>query len=255
MKNIKNGFTLAEVLITLGIIGIVAAMTVPALITNTTDKTIGIALSKAVHDIESGLQNIIHIKNEEDPSIQTLDVIDDILTTADLFSTFSGATGTVDLQEANISYLNNAKEYSGDSQLYAKYGILNINEDSLAHKFPKSNAIFLFLNTSITELNDYANIHNGKINDDVVVARIIIDVNGAEGPNRLGKDIFLFGVENNGKLVPAGSAAYNNSISDDMNEELYTDAENGCSGDTVAGDGASCAARVVADGWKINYKK
>ncbi len=30
----KNGFTLAEVLITLGIIGIVAAMTMPALIAN-----------------------------------------------------------------------------------------------------------------------------------------------------------------------------------------------------------------------------
>ncbi len=32
--NIKNGFTLAEVLITLGIIGIVAALTMPSLIQN-----------------------------------------------------------------------------------------------------------------------------------------------------------------------------------------------------------------------------
>lgn len=31
----KNGFTLAEVLITLGIIGVVAAMTIPTLIANT----------------------------------------------------------------------------------------------------------------------------------------------------------------------------------------------------------------------------
>ena len=30
----KNGFTLAEVLITLGIIGVVAAMTIPTLISN-----------------------------------------------------------------------------------------------------------------------------------------------------------------------------------------------------------------------------
>ena len=32
---IKTGFTLAEVLITLGIIGVVAAMTIPTLIANT----------------------------------------------------------------------------------------------------------------------------------------------------------------------------------------------------------------------------
>ncbi|MBQ8459630.1 type II secretion system protein [bacterium] len=34
MKNLKNGFTLAEVLITLGVIGVVAAMTIPTLIAN-----------------------------------------------------------------------------------------------------------------------------------------------------------------------------------------------------------------------------
>lgn len=34
----KQGFTLAEVLITLGIIGIVAAMTIPSLMTNINDK-------------------------------------------------------------------------------------------------------------------------------------------------------------------------------------------------------------------------
>lgn len=32
--NLKNGFTLAEVLITLGVIGVVAAMTLPAVINN-----------------------------------------------------------------------------------------------------------------------------------------------------------------------------------------------------------------------------
>ena len=34
MKQLKSNFTLAEVLITLGIIGVVAAITIPALLTN-----------------------------------------------------------------------------------------------------------------------------------------------------------------------------------------------------------------------------
>lgn len=41
-----NGFTLAEVLITLGIIGIVAALTLPALIANKQAKELEVSLKK-----------------------------------------------------------------------------------------------------------------------------------------------------------------------------------------------------------------
>ena len=43
----KKGFTLAEVLITLGIIGVVAAMTMPTLINNINNKQNIAALKKA----------------------------------------------------------------------------------------------------------------------------------------------------------------------------------------------------------------
>lgn len=42
----KLGFTMAEVLITLGIIGVVAAMTLPALINNQRNKALETALKK-----------------------------------------------------------------------------------------------------------------------------------------------------------------------------------------------------------------
>ena len=44
----KNGFTLAEVLITLGIIGVIAAITLPTLMSDTTSAQIGPKLAKAV---------------------------------------------------------------------------------------------------------------------------------------------------------------------------------------------------------------
>lgn len=44
----ENGFTLAEVLITLGIIGVVAAMTIPTLIANTRSKQYSSQLKKAI---------------------------------------------------------------------------------------------------------------------------------------------------------------------------------------------------------------
>ena len=49
----KKGFTLAEVLVTLGIIGVVAALTIPSLNANVSQQKIGPALSKAVNTLEN----------------------------------------------------------------------------------------------------------------------------------------------------------------------------------------------------------
>lgn len=46
MRKMKSGFTLAEVLITLGIIGVIAAIVMPSVMTNYTYKTLGVKLSK-----------------------------------------------------------------------------------------------------------------------------------------------------------------------------------------------------------------
>lgn len=51
----KNGFTLAEVLITLGIIGIVAAMTITTLITNYQKKTTATRVKKAYAELLQAL--------------------------------------------------------------------------------------------------------------------------------------------------------------------------------------------------------
>ena len=53
MKRIKLGFTLAEVLITLSIIGVVAAIVMPSVMTNYTYKTVGVKLAKFYSQLES----------------------------------------------------------------------------------------------------------------------------------------------------------------------------------------------------------
>ncbi len=57
----KGAFTLAEVLLTLAIIGVVAAMTVPSLMTSTEDKKLGAAAKKAYNT----LQNAITMKQAQ----------------------------------------------------------------------------------------------------------------------------------------------------------------------------------------------
>lgn len=57
MKNYssKEGFTLAEVLITLGIIGIVAALTIPTLVAKFQEKALVSQFKKNIFNVKSGL--------------------------------------------------------------------------------------------------------------------------------------------------------------------------------------------------------
>ncbi len=51
----KKGFTLTEVLITLGIIGVIAALTIPQLYNNTSNAHLGAQLANAVSTLENGI--------------------------------------------------------------------------------------------------------------------------------------------------------------------------------------------------------
>ena len=60
----KFGFTLAEVLITLGIIGVVAAVTMPTLFANTKYKQIGVKLSKFASTTENASRGYVAANRE-----------------------------------------------------------------------------------------------------------------------------------------------------------------------------------------------
>ena len=55
----KIGFTLAEMLITLGVIGIVSALTIPSLITNNMEAQVGPKLAKVVATFEQANANLL----------------------------------------------------------------------------------------------------------------------------------------------------------------------------------------------------
>ena len=56
MKNKAKAFTLAEVLITLGIVGVVAALSAPGLIQHAASAKIGPSFARSISTIEQGLQ-------------------------------------------------------------------------------------------------------------------------------------------------------------------------------------------------------
>ncbi len=60
MRKFRKGFTLAEVLITLTIIGVVAALTAPALVNNAGFARVGPSLAKFVNTFEIATESMMH---------------------------------------------------------------------------------------------------------------------------------------------------------------------------------------------------
>ena len=70
----KTGFTLAEILVSLGIIGVIAAVTMPTLTANTQNAQIGPKLAKAVATFEQANQTLLHEYNAD--SLTNTGIID-----------------------------------------------------------------------------------------------------------------------------------------------------------------------------------
>ena len=59
----KSGFTLAEVLITLGIIGVIATLTLPTLMSNTAEREYSTAVKKAISSLTESVQMQVALEN------------------------------------------------------------------------------------------------------------------------------------------------------------------------------------------------
>lgn len=104
----KKGFTLAEVLITLGIIGVVAAVTMPTLMADTKYKQVGVKLAK----FHTNLENAARAYAAEHESIESADdfksfinqyyVFKDIYSTDDKGNTTAGGSSLAATTETTL---------------------------------------------------------------------------------------------------------------------------------------------------------
>lgn len=264
-KNKKGGFTLSETLITIAIIGVTAALTLPAFHAKLKSRTYGATVAKAMNVIQNGMGQIMtdaSNRSDEGYIYDNISAItaksvsgsgDDtrpIITNPNLCQTYVKYFDRI--KPAGYAY-KNITDFSGTKSYES---IFSEKVQAQSYNINNSSAVITYLSTTHVnnsepndELTKY--VKTNGINDGTVIVRILIDANGLNGPNRFGKDVFLFGLANNGTLVPAGTDAFNDNIFN-KTVPLYT---TDCTGKTVTGDGVSCAARLVADNWKVNYKK
>lgn len=185
----KFGFTLAEVLITLGIIGIVAALTLPSVIQNQKNKALVTGLKTAYSIIS---QSAVHAQSENGNFNSWILADNNTVPIYDSISYFA-------------SYLKVAQNCGEQNQnkCWAKHTyLLNGIEEtrSKGYSMRLSNGMSLgFLITQLTPSQF------GIPDETVPLMLITVDVNGDKKPNTYGRDIFKFAMYKN-KVVPCGIA-------------------------------------------------
>ena len=216
----KQAFTLAEVLITLGVIGIVAALTMPALIANYQKKQTITQLKKAYSILSQAI------------SLASLD--------NDVFD-YKGNTpeGAAEyLEEYFLPYLKTVKVCSPIADCgidYTEYK--KLNGDALDSRDMKAGSTGAVLQDGailvITHGADYYVLG--------------VDINGKKGPNTLGKDFFRISGSSgivNGKLEMIGQG-YSR---DELINPPAPDEANGCN---IGVSGKYCLPLIMVDGWEI----
>lgn len=215
----KNGFTLAEVLITLGIIGVVAAMTIPTLIANTR----AVQLKSRYFKSYSTITQALKLMQADDVSMDNNADFAYKLFMNYLSAPYDcGLGGNIGADQGNKKEVPCYKSNTGNSATPYKSldGKSNFYQDYLddGQIAMQDGSLFLFEN------------NEGRI-------FISVDLNGYNNkPNRAGYDLFTFQYID-GELLPMGDS-----------RTLYPDVDKYCSLTSSSSlNGITCASKVKSD--------
>lgn len=232
-KNIRRGggtsaaFTLAEVLITLGIIGVVASLTIPQVITKY-QKLETISKLKKEYGV---IQNAIKLSEQENGEIAGWQWLGG----KDFFNTY--------LKD----YIDYVTVYSTPEYFKKIASKKNLN-NTISY-----NPIFYSDTNGITVLLKDGAVISLSTNQvaGYLYWNLAIDVNGAKKPNTIGKDTFLFefSLKNKGKIVPFGALGMREGYAVYSRENILGNTNvNSCN---RARYGLYCSSVIMNDGWQI----
>ena len=200
LKN-KKAFTLAEVLITLTIIGVIAALTIPNLMKNYQNHANYVALKKSY----SVLQNAVKLAERENGtaedwgmlSTQTWDVAAKI--GAKKIEPFLKYSKKCEAPNKDC-WVNEIKNLNGSTRQNTDLTTLN----GRTNIYTLQDGSVVCVNSCTKTSCADGSALNAQRND-LRYLTFIVDVNGKKGPNQLGRDIFRFSLlDGNRGLVPAG---------------------------------------------------
>ena len=227
--NKNKGFTLAEVLITLGIIGVVSALTLPNLIADFQKKQTATKLKTTYSFLNQAYQaSIVDNGEVENWDWKNLDL--------NYYDSFG--------RKYILPYLKGKNK----APVYSWYSLNGERTSIPFHRYMLSNGMILgFWGLNFT--ND--NVGGNKYKTHLIM---FIDINGAKRPNKLGKDIFTFSIfpfvkANTNVMLGSNEQCYDGALHYTFTrEQLLTQ---GCATCKSGTNGYGCSAVIMKDGWEI----
>lgn len=214
----KWGFTLAEVLIAMALVGVVASLTIPTFVSSSRNQANAAKLSTTISAVENALTSMIVAEAVEDLS-RTDFVRNNNLN-----------------RLSNFLKISNSADSLGD--LYdsgAPFETLNgVNADVAVSIIfqAKNGALLIYHDDDIAPTDE----HPGSIGE------LAIDVNGTTAPNIWGRDVFLFKIGYDGILYPAGGNTF--TLMDANGAKFVCTNNNRNQG---------CTARLIENNFTIDY--
>ena len=259
----KSAFTLAEVLITLGVIGVVAALTLPTLITNYKNKVYVNQLKATLSILSTGINKLMIdsgcegsdlmctglFPNEIDETYY--DNLDKAVKKA--FKGVKSCTNNSKECEYSVNGLN-YKFYAGQANLGVTSGsYLSYGSRGMYTYILPNGVIFYIANRNCVQTS-YPTIST-KLQ--YRCADVAFDVNGKKSPNIWGRDLFSYTVAQDGTFYPYGGvefAKFFSGASWENSGSYYLKGGNTNNCDTEKSSvGYACSARIMNDGWVMKY--
>lgn len=191
----KTGFTLAEILVTITIIGVIASLTIPDLVAGVQEDSLKAAWKKDFNIMAAATQNIMEDNGGTMSGFSRLN------------GNNSGIMDSDDMTLAYSSYLNNVKRCSWYEHQYECWNPTNTDQDIRGRTFEDNFTTGLILTDGtlvhFLALSYYCTASNFNLPNSC--GGIIVDVNGFKKPNTYGRDIFGMHVFLDGSVKPWGT--------------------------------------------------
>lgn len=227
----KKGFTLAEVLVTLGIIGVVSALTVPTLMKNHQKKVFVTQFRKAYSEISQAVEDYTNSNNAVNLFEAGLNGNDGITD----FVSKEFKTVKVCNDSSIPCFASSYKTLSGTALSTSTFN------PSSAHGTCFSSAGGYSLCMSYTSK---------------YLVNLYIDVNGQAGPNISGRDFYYFALSPTRNLIDGTSVIGVIAIADMFNTE-YDFSSSSTTRLNIAKDcessGIGCFEKLLENNWEMDY--
>ena len=242
------GFTLAEVLITLTIIGVVAAMTLPTLIQNQQKRSLEVATQKFYSNMSQAVKKYMADEG-----------VDDLRNTPLTWNFILNS----DENEAN-----EAKAQKACEEFVQKYlKVVKVCEEGcFADNYTMQNGEITYAVGTKSEEKNYTGkfvladgsvmeIYGGGNNGNDVPITLYVDVNGRKGPNKTGYDLWSMDIFYDGSIDESGvgpeckKGVAGCVDTDSPSEQRDYRFENVCKYSSYGG----CFGHFLENGFKFDY--